>query len=466
MNNFITTEKKGKTLNETNILMDFGYIEKNKLIKNLLKKFLKNLSEKKLDEKSQDLYSNWLKLFKLPSPTNTEYIRQRRRALEQIYNTKIDENNEHQAVFSIHTTVSIITKLLIYSILSELNNQPAIDSTLFDKKSLKKIFEDIESGKTYENLGITNMCQYDFFSWYLNTEFDNEMFALLSSLKNKVNKYKYIETNIDKIKDTIQALYENLVPKEIRHSFGETYTPQIHADIILNKSKEFLKDKISYKAIDPTCGSGVFLLSVIKDKINSNRIEQIFDEVVGIDLNPIATIMAKFNYILATYPYLIKKGKMPSNLEIPIYLGNSLDIPNIEKINNFDLIIGNPPWIRWSILPLEYRNKIKKSLRDEGLFSKDTNYGGIDLNTSALIAHNVIKNLLNEKGVLSFIFPYGVLMNKSYDGFRNLKFGNKIMEIKMIIQFTKPIFKEEESVVLILQNSEIIEEKQKQLNLI
>jgi hypothetical protein len=57
-------------------------------------------------------------------------------------------------------------------------------------------------------------------------------------------------------------------------------------------------------------------------------------------------------------------------------------------------------------------------------------------------------------------------MNKSYDGFRNLKFGNKIMEIKMIIQFTKPIFKEEESVVLILQNSEIIEEKQKQLNLI
>jgi hypothetical protein len=116
-------------------------------------------------------------------------------------------------------------------------------------------------------------------------------------------------------------------------------------------------------------------------------------------------------------------------------------------------------------LPKEYRESVKKSLREENMFSTDTNYGGIDLNLSAIIAHNVIKNLLNKEGVFSFIFPYGVLKNQSYQGFRNLKFGNKKMEIKMILKFTKPIFKEEESVVLILQNSEIIQEKQKQLNL-
>ena len=52
----------------------------------------------------------------------------------------------------------------------------------------------------------------------------------------------------------------------------------------------------------------------------------------------------------------------------------------------------------------------------------------------------------------SFIFPYGVLKNKSYEGFRNFKFGDKIMEIKMVLESYKPFFDGEEPVVLILQN--------------
>jgi hypothetical protein len=560
----IIKEERKRFISESSILMDFGYIEKNKLIKDLLSEFLEIFLKDNLSKKSKMFYSEWLKLFKLSESTNYEYVKQRRQALERIFNTEINKNNEYQAIFVIHTVISLIVKLLIYSFISRLNNQ-TIEYTP-DIASLKKFFKNIESGKSYVNLGIINMCQYDFFSWYLDVDFTDKIYTLLSSLKNRATQYRYIRIdNVDKLKDTIQKLYENFMPKEIRHSFGEYYTPQKYADYILSKSKNFLKDKVSYKAIDPTCGSGTFLLSVIKDKIRLNRIEQVFDEVVGIDLNPIAVVMAKFNYILVVYPLLIKMGKVPTDLEIPVYLGDSSYMPTIEKIgeiecvsykyyfpadmgidfpeivfpldfvknknfitvlqkvetmilddvkkekiftfvikeiektiNNslndlikskisdlietiikyqkenlnsiwlfifmnylkpfaiggFDLIIGNPPWVRWSVLPADYKSKIKNSLRNEGIFSRDTNYGGVDLNISALIAYRVAENLLNKGGVSSFIFPYGVLKNKSYEGFRNLKFGDKIMKIKQVIEPSKPFFDGEEPIILILKNLE------------
>jgi len=560
----IIKEERKRFISETSILMDFGYIENNKLIKELLREFLEIFLKDNLSKKSKMFYSEWLKLFKLSESTNYGYIEQRRQALERIFNIEINNNNEYQAIFVIHTVISLIVKLLVYSFISHLNNQK-IEYTP-DITSLKKFFKNIESGKNYINLGIINMCQYDFFSWYLDVDFTDKIYTLLTSLKNRATQYRYIEiNNTDRLKDTIQSLYENFMPREIRHSFGEYYTPQKHADFILSMSKDFLKDKVSYKAIDPTCGSGTFLLSVIKDKIRLNRIEQVFDEVVGIDLNPIAVVMAKFNYIFAVYPLLIKMGKVPTDLEIPVYLGDSSYMPAIKKIGeiecvsykyyfpadmkidfpeivfpldfvksksfitvlqkvetmilddmkkekiftfvieeiekiinnslndlikskisdlietiikyqkenlnsiwlfifmnylkpfaigNFDLIIGNPPWVRWSVLPADYKSKIKNSLRSEGIFSQDTNYGGVDLNISALIAYRVTENLLNKGGVLSFIFPYGVLKNKSYEGFRNLKFGDKIMEIKQVIEPYKSFFDGEEPVILILQNLE------------
>jgi methylase of polypeptide subunit release factors len=457
-------KKIDKNIDNSKLLMNLEHIKENSITENLIKNFFELLSKNYLNKKVESIYSNWVSLFNLSNPSDREYTAKRRQSLERIFNTEINRENEQKAVFAIHTTISIITKLLTYNFLSNLTKQS--EKPTPDKISLKKFFENIESGNAYKKFGIINMCEYDFFSWYLYAEFNDELYTLLSTLKDKISKHKFIENNTSEISDPMKSIYESLVPKEVRHSFGETYTPQKYADIILNESKKFLKDKISYKAIDPTCGSGAFLLSAIKDKINSNRIEQVFDEVVGMDLNPVAVIMAKFNYIRATYPTLIKTNKIPLNLEIPVYLGDSLNIPDIPKIKNFDLIIGNPPWIRWSILPKEYRESVKKSLRKENMFSTDTNYGGIDLNLSAIIAHNVIKNLLNKEGVFSFIFPYGVLNNQSYQGFRNFKFGNKKMKIKTILKFTKPIFKEEESIVLILQNSEIIEEKQKQLNLL
>jgi type I restriction-modification system DNA methylase subunit len=423
-----------KEFNELNILEDFGY--QNEYVRGILRSLLGVLDK--------DLENNyclkWTKSLGLSNQSSSQRIY----ALQSIFDTKIDENTEHKAMFVIHTAVSLIVKLLAYSVLSHLNNKP-IEKTP-DVLSLKQFLNDIESGTIYKEFGIANMCQDDIFSWYLEAEFNDELYRLLAILKDKATQY-IASGSIEK--DMIKPLYESMVPKSIRHFLGEYYTPQNIADYILNKSKEFLKS--DYKAIDPTCGSGAFLLSVIKDKIYSNRIDRILDEVVGADINPTVIITAKFNYILAVYPSMLKSGIKPNDITVPIYLQDIILVSN--DIGKFDLVIGNPPWVRWSDLPVEYKTKIKNNLKNECIFSQDTNYGGVDLNVSALISYKSIENLLNKGGILSFIFPYGVLKNKSYEGFRILKFGDKTMEIKQVLIPSKPFFDGEEPVILILKNT-------------
>ncbi|MBX0311044.1 MAG: N-6 DNA methylase, partial [Sulfurihydrogenibium sp.] len=369
-----------KELNELNILEDFDY--QNEYIREMLRSLL-NALDKDLENSYCLRWSNSLGL-------SNQLSSQRVYALQSVLNIKIDESTEYKAVFVIHTTVSLIVKLLAYSILSHLNNK-SIRKTL-DKASLKKFLEDIESGIVYREFGIANMCQYDVFSWYLETEFDDELYSLLMVLKDRATQYG-ISGSIDK--DMIRPLYESIVPKSVRHLLGEYYTPQSIADYILSKSKEFLRD--DYRAVDPTCGSGTFLLSVIKDKIRLNRIDRILDEVVGIDINPVAVTAAKFNYIFAVYPLLLKNGIKPSDIVIPVYLEDTLFIS--DSVGKFDLAIGNPPWVRWSDLPMDYKTKIKENLKSKDIFSRDTNYGGIDLNLSALIAYKSAENLLNKGGV-------------------------------------------------------------------
>lgn len=136
--------------------------------------------------------------------------------------------------------------------------------------------------------------------------------------------------------DLLKRVYQNIVPREVRRSLGEYYTPDWLAKLILYRAlhmlicgsppssllpkdideaiREFIdvfyKEKNAIPSfIDPTCGSftfGVQYLSALADwyytrKPNIHPIEfakMVLSNVVGIDLNPVATTTAKVNYLL------------------------------------------------------------------------------------------------------------------------------------------------------------------------
>jgi type I restriction-modification system DNA methylase subunit len=83
------------------------------------------------------------------------------------------------------------------------------------------------------------------------------------------------ELEPEKVKDLFKRLYQNLVPKKIRHDLGEYYTPDWLAELVLNEvswtSETFEKlaqekgslAPLDLKLLDPACGSGTFLVLAI-----------------------------------------------------------------------------------------------------------------------------------------------------------------------------------------------------------
>ena len=271
------------------------------------------------------------------------------------------------------------------------------------------------------------------------------------------------------------------MPAEVRHSLGEYFTPAWLADQVVNESTKLIK-KEKYSAIDPCCGSGIFVMSLIKNiigdidivslsaKEKKNLLNSILKRVKGVDINPLSVLTAKVTFYLAIKPLVNN-----DDIEIPIYLGDSANIPSklkleavkcyqytvntkqeninvilpssfvesedffyqmsqiqaiikaedsdlvfnkfienipsedfnsevsesvkslseqlvrlhqnnwdgiwirivsnfmlVARIKDIDVIVGNPPWIKWEFLPQAYAEKIKSLCADRHLFSGQT----------------------------------------------------------------------------------------------
>jgi type I restriction-modification system DNA methylase subunit len=111
----------------------------------------------------------------------------------------------------------------------------------------------------------------------------------------------------DRVKDLFKRLYQNLVPKRVRHDLGEYFTPDWLAELVL---KEVGYDgDLEKRVLDTACGSGTFLVLAIKEAKNyaeehfvtdkSELLRKIVRNVAGIDLNPLAVLASRANYVIA-----------------------------------------------------------------------------------------------------------------------------------------------------------------------
>lgn len=64
----------------------------------------------------------------------------------------------------------------------------------------------------------------------------------------------------------------------------------------------------------------------------------------------------------------------------------------------FDVIAGNPPWVRWSKLPELYRERVKPTCERYDIFSSTPHHGGNELDISAIITFTVADKWLREGG--------------------------------------------------------------------
>lgn len=181
--------------------------------------------------------------------------------------------------------------------------------------------------------------------------------------------------------ETISSIYEEFLAaedEEEQRKSGAFYTPKHLAEMVVNVAIGN-QNLLGKKILDPSCGSGIFLV-ILFNRIaeqwrrkhpgvyNNTRSEALLqiisDQLCGVDINETACRIACFSLYLAFLDQLSprdihqlekKRGKVLNNFlalkkdnygstKTPvIFEGNFFEDVPIGK--DFDLIIGNPPWV-------------------------------------------------------------------------------------------------------------------------
>jgi hypothetical protein len=179
--------------------------------------------------------------------------------------------------------------------------------------------------------------------------------------------------------ELISNIYEEfLAKKDKKDSKGVVYTPPMLVDFLLDQCLPLDKQSLSWKILDPACGSGIFLVGAFKRLIQCWRMANDWKQptyrdlqtilkssIFGIDKAPEAVLVTAFSLCVA----------LCEELE-PLIIWNELKFDNLQNSNlqdrdffeivesgefnnQFDLIIGNPPFD--SILTTSAAKRVEKA---------------------------------------------------------------------------------------------------------
>ena len=268
-----------------------------------------------------------------------------------------------------------------------------------------------------------------------------KLISCVSLIEDSLNEKEFPIGGLDVFGD----LYQNLLKKESRHESGEFYTPnwlinQI-IDELWDESLKIIKKNKKIKILDPACGSGGFLIefaSRLLQKGIFKTAQEIMNSIYGFDINEMSLFMTKANFFLLltenteilfddnieslNSPFqnidtLLQKKKISS-------LQNYIDpIKNVNFKSNFDVVIGNPPWVTLrSITNENYQKLIKNEYFSYKLIQKNETHLFTQLELASLFYFKSIDLYLKENGVIAFVMPKSVILGtKHNEEFRKFK---------------------------------------------
>ena len=341
---------KRKALSAEELLKDFG--PESSIARESIRAFYIKLQTP--SPRTQVLYDDWKRIFSQICSYSIDKLK----GLEKYYG--FSDVDSEKLLFALHTYYALIMKLLAAEV-AALYVAPKLLSYLKSLENayykgydeLKMELKDLEEGGIFTKFGIINFMEADYFAWYLD-ELDSESAKCIKNIINKLSEYDPSAADLqpERLRDLFKRLYQNLVPREIRHNLGEYYTPDWLAELVLNevgwtfKNFERVKEEKNYslapldlRLLDPSCGSGTFLILAITrlrqyieeywiDK--GTALKKITKNIVGFDLNPLAVIASRTNYLIALGDLLRERGSDP--IEIPVYLADSILVSKTSSI--------------------------------------------------------------------------------------------------------------------------------------
>lgn len=241
-----------------------------------------------------------------------------------------------------------------------------------------------EGAKSYTDILCNKEATYMLFEC-LQKKFNGDMLPLVQGEVNIIKSEDLLElrdfllgnSNLETKQLTLWPLYSfDVIPIQLISSIyelffhlsdndndkGTYYTPLHLVDMLLDEVYPWEGNYSPIKVLDPSCGSGIFLVEVYRrmvcrwmksnnvTSITNKQLTQLLEEsIYGVDLNEEAIRVASFSLSLAICDFLEPRNiweelYFPNIINRNLFVSDFFDVTKEFNEMKFDLIVGNPPW--------------------------------------------------------------------------------------------------------------------------
>ena len=222
----------------------------------------------------------------------------------------------------------------------------------------------------------------------------NSFLEEISGIKDFLNTEEELQALIIKLNN------KNLLLKEdSRKEYGDFQTNRTLTENICKLLK--LKNISPKLVIEPTCGKGSFILSILANFPN-------VEKIIGIEIYAPYVWLTKF----AILKYFIDNPRY-NKPEISIVLESFFNYEFDKKIDQDKelLIIGNPPWVTSSLLSVLDSDNLPKKSNFKNHTGMDAITGKGNFDIGEYITLKLLANFSNHKGNLAFLVKNSVIKN-------------------------------------------------------
>lgn len=232
-----------------------------------------------------------------------------------------------------------------------------------------------------------------------------------------------VEKSVWELEEVISISYEYLIKKKAKQSqYGIYYTPQWIVKYIVDntfkKSISHMDNIKDIRILEPACGSGMFMIyifDVLYDwYVNNSKLdkEEIVKQILenhlhGIDIDEEGLKICRIRLILKSIEVLRDTPKFKFKLNL--LNGDYLRLEN-SKIQAFDFILGNPPYLENRRINRHFdKEYLKKSFKSA--------VGRFDV-YSLFIEKSI--EMITADGHIGFILPGNLLSNNNFTEIRKI----------------------------------------------
>jgi hypothetical protein len=189
---------------------------------------------------------------------------------------------------------------------------------------------EILKGEFFENKGLINFVEYDYFGWLNAEPHIAVILPVAVAIQQDLIAYNF---GVRPAEDLFGQLMTQLANRSQRILLGQEWTPGWLSRKLVSEVIQNLPGHEPPRLLDMCCGSGSMIVETVNkakliiennfpDFTKEDKIAALVESITGFDIDPLAVMLSKINWVLSAMDWIEPLGSF--QLNIPVFHADSL----------------------------------------------------------------------------------------------------------------------------------------------